>query len=277
MTYVPCSERTFLLKLAPAFVSSYSGQAFYLRHLVERLGRGPAQRVWSHLYQAEEDELLADILDDGWAAVEGEHRDPAAEVADYVQDLFSPLLEGMTPAQVQTLLGGGLPFRAINDRFDDLNVERQTRTYEALHLFLHPLAILTEALIDLHGKQGELIAYDALRYRLAANPPEPLSAQEALAQYMEEPEEPTILAAGHDFQVVRANDREVVVNVTECEWARYFREHHPRVGYLIACSMDEEYARAEHPRLRQQRTRTLMEGDVLCDFRHYLLPGDDDD
>lgn len=54
-----------------------------------------------------------------------------------------------------------------------------------------------------------------------------------------------------------------------CEWARYFQERHPRVGYLMACSTDETAYRAFNPSLRLQRTQTLMEGGALCDFRIY--------
>ncbi len=61
----------------------------------------------------------------------------------------------------------------------------------------------------------------------------------------------------------------MALTVTQCEWARYFRERHPLVGYLMACSTDEAAYRAFNPALRLQRTSTLMEGGQVCDFRIY--------
>jgi hypothetical protein len=62
-----------------------------------------------------------------------------------------------------------------------------------------------------------------------------------------------------------------VTRVVECEWARYFLEHHPGVGYLLACSLDNAAYRSFNNRLRLQRTSTLMEGGTACDFRVYAL------
>jgi hypothetical protein len=277
MTYVPCSERTFLMKLAPDFLSSYSRQAFWLRHLVERLGRGPAQRVWSRLYQAQGDDLLDSILERGWVSEDGEPINVEARAEAIARDLFNPPVGGMSAAEARQLLDGSLPHRAILDRFEDLNLVRPSTAYERLHLFLKPLALLAEALIDLHGKQGELVAYDAMLYRLASDPPEPISARTLLNQFTIPPDQPSVFTAGIEYDLVRANDTEVVIAIKECEWARYFREHHPKVGYLVACSMDEASNRALNPRIRLQRTMTIMEGSPLCDFRFYALPGANDD
>ena len=50
-----------------------------------------------------------------------------------------------------------------------------------------------------------------------------------------------------------------------------FRERHPGVGYLVACSTDEVDYRAFNEKLRMQRTSTLMEGGEVCDFRIYAV------
>jgi predicted hydrocarbon binding protein len=72
-------------------------------------------------------------------------------------------------------------------------------------------------------------------------------------------------------ELVSKTAREAVLHVRECEWARYFRERHPQVGYLMACSTDEAAYRAFNPGLRLQRTQTLMEGADFCDFRVHAV------
>ena len=80
-----------------------------------------------------------------------------------------------------------------------------------------------------------------------------------------------IYTTGVEETLVRATEEEVVLHVEACEWARYFRAYHPRVGYLLACSTDEAAYQAFNPRLRLQRTGTLMEGGTVCDFRVYAV------
>ncbi|HOC42669.1 MAG TPA: L-2-amino-thiazoline-4-carboxylic acid hydrolase [Thermoanaerobaculales bacterium] len=71
--------------------------------------------------------------------------------------------------------------------------------------------------------------------------------------------------------MVRASDSEVVLHIRACEWARYFRERHFSVGYLVACSTDDAELRAVTDNLRMQRTSTIMEGGTVCDFRVYKV------
>jgi hypothetical protein len=69
--------------------------------------------------------------------------------------------------------------------------------------------------------------------------------------------------------VVRGSETEVVTLVKECEWARYFQERHPGVGYLLACSLDNAAYESFNQRIHLQRSYTLMEGGEMCDFRVY--------
>jgi hypothetical protein len=78
------------------------------------------------------------------------------------------------------------------------------------------------------------------------------------------PEEANIFTAGLDIERIRTSEKEAVVHVKECEWARYFQERHPQCGYLMACSTDEAACRAFNKNLRMQRTSTLMEGGKIC-------------
>jgi hypothetical protein len=81
-----------------------------------------------------------------------------------------------------------------------------------------------------------------------------------------------MFSAGLEVEFVRASETEVVTRVIECEWARYYRERHPRVGYMLACALDNAAYRSFNDRLRLQRTSTLMEDGSECDFRVYAVP-----
>jgi hypothetical protein len=268
---VPLRERRFPLQLAPALVDTYAATAHWLRHLLERLGRGPALRVWRHAFQAAEDPFLDEILAAGWRTAEGEAPDVEAEWDATLRAEFEPPVEGVGAEEARELLAQVPPFSEALQAFSTLHQARQTTTYEALHLFFEGRSRLAEALIALHGKQGELIAYDAMLLRVAARPGPEVEPAEFLAQFVAVPEEPTIFTAGLDLEIVRASEMEVVTHVHGCEWARYFRARHPSVGYLMACSLDEAVYRAAHPALRLQRTTTQMEGGERCDFRIYVV------
>ena len=48
-------------------------------------------------------------------------------------------------------------------------------------------------------------------------------------------------------------------------------EHHPSVGYLLACSTDDPMYRRQCDDVRFQRRCTLMEGGDYCEFCFYRL------
>jgi len=83
-----------------------------------------------------------------------------------------------------------------------------------------------------------------------------------------------MFSAGIEVDLIRATQTEVVTQVKECEWARYYQEHHRRIGYMFACSLDNAAYKSFDPHIRLQRTCTMMEGCELCDFRVYALDED---
>jgi hypothetical protein len=167
------------------------------------------------------------------------------------------------------------PFRQIRQRFSTLDLRRETTTYEGLHLFFDGLALLAETLIERLGKQGEFIAYDATlaqwtkRQRRTQSVEEFMSGR--LARFSSPPDEPDMFTAGLQVELVRGSTQEIVTRVTECEWARYYLERHPGVGYMLACSADNAAYESFNERIRLQRTSTLMEGGAECDFRVYAF------
>jgi hypothetical protein len=195
-------------------------------------------------------------------------------ITDTLAALFPVPVEGVPAEQAREIVEGSPPFRQIRQRLPSLDLKRETTTYDALHLFRDGLALLAEAMIDRHGKAGELMVYDAMLEELARTPRK-VSVEDFMtgryARFSTEPEEADIFSAGLEVEVIRGSETEVVTSVKECEWARYFRERHPRVGYLLACSLDDPVYHSLNERLRLQRTCTLMEGGEECDFRVYAI------
>lgn len=266
-------ERVFPLRLAPELGNCVERYVHWLRHLLERLGREATLAAWEQAQGSQEDTLLEEILEGDWRADLGEPVDIAARLEAALATSFAGSVEGVAAEEARALVERMPPLPQIRQRLADLNVVREVTTCESLHLSFHGLALLIEALMDQHGKQGELIAYDTLKRWVEAGRGEEMAA-EAFLEVFKTPFDPaTRQGAGLDYTLVRATADEVILHIHDCAWAHYYREHHPRIGYLLACSMDETSYRGMNPRIRMQRTTTLMEGGKLCDFRIYALPG----
>ncbi len=66
-------------------------------------------------------------------------------------------------------------------------------------------------------------------------------------------------------EIIEESDRALKYNVTECLWAKTFRESKAEdIGFALFCHPDFARARVAHRRLH--RTKTLMQGDEHCDF-----------
>jgi hypothetical protein len=276
MSYTPCRDRTFPLHLAQEFEYHYYGYLHWLKYLLERLGRESTQAIWQVAFADFDAALLADILSAGWDPIDEDEGAGADDViASLLREVFPQPVEGVSPEEARDLTDGTPPFPQIRQRFSDLNVKRETTTYEALHLFRDGLALLAETLIHRHGKQGEFIAYDAMLAELAVAEIPALAVADFMAnrqaRFSSGPDEADMFTAGLEVEFIRGSEDEVVTLVRECEWARYFRERHPRVGYLLACGLDNAMYGAFNERIRLQRTSTLMEGGSACDFRVYAV------
>jgi hypothetical protein len=276
MSHKPCRERTFPLRLDREFEYHYDGYLHWLKHLLERLGRECTLAVWREAFAEFDAGPLSEILSADWEPVRVDEGAEADDViASLLEEVFPLPVEGVSPEKARRIIDGTPPFPQIRQRFSDLNVKREISTYEALHLFRDGLALLAETLIDRYGKQGEFIAYDTMLAELAAAG---IPGQEVAdfmakrqARFGSEPDEANMFSAGLEVEFVRGSENEVVTLVKECEWARYFRECHPRVGYLLACALDNAMYGAFNERIRLQRTSTLMEGGSACDFRVYAV------
>ena len=71
-----------------------------------------------------------------------------------------------------------------------------------------------------------------------------------------------------DKEVVKLTDNVCEFNVTNCLWAKTFiRKNAGDIGYANTCHGDFAATKAENPKLRMERTKTLMQGHDCCDFR----------
>ena len=267
---------TFPLWLSYDFEYHYAYTLHCLRHLLTRLGREATLALWQEAFRDYDETLLSSILATGWEEAPGQRAEELAQsLSSTLETLFPAPLEGVSRQEAEEMVENTPPFRQIRQHFASLEVVRETTTYEALHLFRDGLALLAEAMLDRYGRAGELVFYDAMLEELAARQPQRVEVEEFMARranrFSSPPAEADMFTAGLTVDLVRASETEVVTRVTACEWARYYRERHPRVGYLLACSVDNAAYGLLNERIRLQRTCTLMEGGEVCDFRVYAL------
>jgi hypothetical protein len=72
-------------------------------------------------------------------------------------------------------------------------------------------------------------------------------------------------AGSHTWERVLDTPDAVGYHYTRCLWAEIFRSlGEPELGFIF-CAGDEPAVKAYNPDLAFQRTKTLMEGDDLCD------------
>jgi len=242
------------------------------RHLMERIGVEETTAIWNAL-PAEPDDLMKQIL----AYEVGKEEEPCAsdELTEEVQDIFASPLRGVDAESAGAFLLSHPPFSWLQEAQSELQGVLSLTTYEALHLFRDALARICEETIARFGKAGELMVYDALneewRSVITEKMPGADFMKRRLARYKNPPKTLDIFGAGLDVELKSGDEKEILAHVTTCEWARYFLERHPSVGYLLACSVDDPVYRLQTDGVRFQRRCTLMEGGEYCEFRFYAV------
>ena len=72
-----------------------------------------------------------------------------------------------------------------------------------------------------------------------------------------------------DIEVVKSTDSEFDFNVTRCRYAEMYRAMGlGELGAMLSCNRDGAFCEGYDPRLKLQRTQTLMGGASHCDFRY---------
>jgi len=91
----------------------------------------------------------------------------------------------------------------------------------------------------------------------------------AFARIFENPN--PILKNGATYEIVENTDKALELNVTECLWARVFRDADAAgIGYAYICFPDYAVAQAFNPKIVLNRSKTLMQGDSSCNHRYEL-------
>ena len=122
-------------------------------------------------------------------------------------------------------------------------------------------AIVRKALGDLYRRYGE----KWWRTRGAGN----LGEKMASAFNM--------FAAGEalDYEVVKQAPDAFEVNVTECRYARFYKEiGAPELGFLLTCTADYAMTGGFGSGVQLTRTQTIMQGASHCDFRYAQKRGE---
>lgn len=271
MSFIPCQQRTFPFQLNLA--TYYGSYLRWLHHLSERLGVQEALTTWEKTFSDYDDTYMMQILSSGWLTAQ---TDEADQVENKIQALIAEIIPiadlGLSIADIRALIEKTPPLAQIKQLYSWHTMEKDITAYEALHLRFDAQAHFAESLIQKYGKQGELIIYDLLiEERLASAQGRTGNVEDFFANFSVQPKIPNLFSTGLDVEMIHSTRREVMFNVRHCEWARYFHDHHPQVGYLMACSTDEVSYKAYNPNLRLQRTQTIMEGSELCNFRIYAF------
>ena len=279
MGYKPCRERMFPLNLAAEFKRIYDGYLYWLRQLVERLGRERTFTLWQDAINNYDDTLLQGILSAGWnkEVSEGKIEDIDNHIAGVLTNVFPSTIDGVSKEEARELIEKTPPIPQIRKRFPSLDVWKPITTYDALHIAYDGLALIVESMIKHQGKEGEYIAYDLITKWHSCQAPRE-SFDEFIAAMAAFPKactadnpEADCFTAGLEIEMIRESKDEVVYHIKECEWSRYFLEHHPQVGPLMMCGVDDSEFRAHNDKVRFQRTSTIMEGAKVCAFRLYAI------
>ncbi len=74
-----------------------------------------------------------------------------------------------------------------------------------------------------------------------------------------------------EMTVLEETDLKLSFNVTRCAYAELYEKLGMKeFGHCLSCSRDVGFAEGFNPRLKLQRTQTIMEGAPHCDFRFSL-------
>jgi len=271
MDYIPCPKRRFPFRIN--FVTFYASYLRWLRHLIERLGYQNTLSIWKGTFAEYDDQLLISILSSGWHEVETDETNQLeAKAEEWIEEFFPASGSALSNDEARNIIEDTPPITQIKQLFSIHTMEKEITAYNALHIRFDGFACLTESLIAEYGKQGELIVYDLMiEDRLASGQGETGSVEEFFEYFTLKSDTPNLFTTGLEIEVISKTERESVTYIRECEWARYFQERHPQVGYLMACSTDEASYKAFNPSLRLQRTGTIMEGSDKCDFKIYAV------
>ena len=74
-----------------------------------------------------------------------------------------------------------------------------------------------------------------------------------------------------DVKVIDADDQQYNYDVTRCRYAETYREMGlGELGAVLSCNRDGAFCEGYDPKLKLERTQTIMGGATHCDFRYRM-------
>jgi hypothetical protein len=71
-----------------------------------------------------------------------------------------------------------------------------------------------------------------------------------------------------EAEVLEADQHRAAVNITRCQYAEMYKKHGlAEFGILLSCGRDFDLIEGFNPDIKLARTKTIMEGNEICDFR----------
>lgn len=71
------------------------------------------------------------------------------------------------------------------------------------------------------------------------------------------------------MDVKESSDERLTFNITRCRYAEMYREMGlGDIGHLLSCQRDGTFCEGYDPKLKLERTQTIMQGASHCDFKY---------
>jgi hypothetical protein len=121
---------------------------------------------------------------------------------------------------------------------------------------------------EIVGKASEKFAVKSVKREIAEKGP--IKNFEEFREGMKKDEGSPFWTHTLTVKYLEETPKKFATCVTECLWAKTFKELNATdIGYVLSCRPDFAMARAQHPKLRLRRTKTLMQGDSYCNHTWY--------
>ncbi len=99
--------------------------------------------------------------------------------------------------------------------------------------------------------------------------------------YAEAQTEPTSLSSFHELleqwkaggalevEMLHESEQKIDYNITRCRFAEMYREMGlADIGHILSCGRDGTFCTGYDPKIKLERTQTIMQGSSHCDFRY---------
>lgn len=73
-----------------------------------------------------------------------------------------------------------------------------------------------------------------------------------------------------EIEVLKENENEFQFNVTKCQYAEIYKKLNVTdLGTCLSCERDFSFNNGFNPEIKLKRSKTIMEGEDICDFRYF--------